>query len=119
MVGGVMGRNPRAVTRVCYITKQRARDRMEKENKNDLGRFPPPAGGLWADHRAHPLSPPRPPLAAAGLRVAGLRPVARVSPAAEIPHLLAGPARGPAPLGHRRPRAPDPPRRNPPGQRRI
>ena len=55
--------------------------------------------GLRTDHRANPVSPPRPSVAAADLRLAELRSVPEISRAAALPGLLGREARRAAALG--------------------
>src|SRR5882724_11606078 len=60
-------------------------------------------GWLRADHRANPVPSPRPPMAAADLRLAELRSVPEISRVAALPGLLGREARRAAALGDGRP----------------
>src|SRR5258708_13704413 len=68
--------------------------------------LPPPARGLWSDHRANPLSASRSSLSAADLRLAGLRPLPEISRAQPVSRLLARAAPPPAAFA---PAPPSPP----------
>src|SRR6185312_11752663 len=67
--------------------------------RDGFARFRQTGPGLWPDHRAYPVPASRPPMAAAILRVAGLRPVSEISRTAEISRVLAGKAGRAAALG--------------------
>src|SRR5262245_8411788 len=75
--------------------------------------------GLRADHGAHLLPPPRSPLAAAELRLAGLRSLPELPAAAEIPPVLAAEAGRAAALGDGRALAADPSGGNAHPRRRV
>src|SRR5213082_1340930 len=81
--------------------------------------FLPSASGLRPYHRPYLLSPPRPPVAAADLRLAAIRRLAGISGAAEIPRFLAGEPRRAVALGDGRAFPADPAGRDPRHRRRV
>src|SRR5207302_2492554 len=70
-------------------------------------------------HRPYLLPAPRPPMAAADLRLAAIRRLAGISGAAEIPRFLAGEPRRAVALGDGRAFPADPAGRDPRHRRRV